>query len=86
MERRILNILIAIDQLLYVLLSLGKGYPDLTISAAVYLKARNGNRFYIVLQKIIDTLFLPFEEDHCLNSFISELTRKQVPESMRDDK
>ena len=86
MRERILNILIAIDQLLYVLLSLGKGYPDLTISAAVYLKARNGNRFYIVLQKIIDTLFLPFEEDHCLNSFISELTRKHVPESMRDDK
>lgn len=86
MRERILNILIAIDQLAYVLLSLGKGYPDLTISAAVYLKARNGNRFYQTLQKIIDIIFLPFEEDHCLNSFISELTRKHVPASMRDDK
>lgn len=86
MRRRILNILIAIDQLAYVLLSLGKGYPDLTISAAVYMKSRTGNRFYKTLEKIIDILFLPFEEDHCLNSFISELTRKHVPKNMRDDK
>ena len=33
-QQRILHILIAIDQLAWVLLTLGRGHPDETISAA----------------------------------------------------
>lgn len=34
MKQRALNLLIAIDQLAYVLLTLGAGHPDETLSAA----------------------------------------------------
>ncbi len=34
MKQRILNILIALDQLAYVLLTLGAGHPDETLSAS----------------------------------------------------
>ena len=34
MRRRLLNLLIALDQLVYVLLTLGHGSPDETMSAA----------------------------------------------------
>ena len=36
MKRRILHLLIALDQLAWVVLTLGKGYPDETISADVW--------------------------------------------------
>lgn len=36
MKRRILNLLIAIDQLAWVALTLGNGLPDETISAALW--------------------------------------------------
>ena len=36
MKQRILNLLIAIDQLAYVLLTLGAGHPDETLSAAAW--------------------------------------------------
>lgn len=84
MRKRILNILIALDQLLYVLLTLGKGYPDLTISAAMYYKARNGNKVAEFFRVIIDFLFWPIEKDHCFESFVSEVRRNHVPPEMRN--
>lgn len=36
MNRRILNLLIALDQLAWVILTLGNGMPDETISAALW--------------------------------------------------
>lgn len=83
MKKRILHLLIAIDQLAYVLLTLGKGYPDMTISAATYRSARSGNQFAKVLQIVIDALFWPIEEDHCLESFLSEVRRQHLPKDLR---
>ena len=42
MKQRILNLLIAIDQLLWVVLTLGKDHPDETISAAMWRMERQG--------------------------------------------
>lgn len=39
-SRRTLNLLIALDQLAYVLLTLGAGHPDETLSAAAYRTER----------------------------------------------
>jgi hypothetical protein len=36
MKQRLLNVLIAIDQLAWVVLTLGAGHPDETISAAAW--------------------------------------------------
>jgi len=83
MKKRILHILIALDQLAYVLLTLGKGYPDMTISAAAYRSSRSGNKFGKIAHKVIDILFLPIEEDHCLESFLSEVRGSHLPKDLR---
>ena len=83
MKKRILHILIALDQLIYVLLTLGKGYPDMTISAAAYRSSKSGNRLGQILHKFIDILFWPIEEDHCLESFLSEVRGKHLPPDIR---
>jgi len=44
MKQRLLNLAIAIDQLAWVVLTLGNGLPDETISAAVYRMERQGKR------------------------------------------
>lgn len=78
-KRRILNILIAIDQLAYVLLTIGHGSPDETISAAAYrlwLLDRLGGRLF---KPIIDTVFRPFQLNHCKYSYRAEMDRKHLP-------
>ena len=42
MKQRILNLLIALDQLAWVIITLGKGYPDETISAAAWRMEQQG--------------------------------------------
>ena len=79
MRRRLLNILIAIDQLVYVLLTMGHGSPDETLSAAAYrlwLRDQWGGRYF---KPAIDTLFLPIQRDHCKKSYRSELERRHLP-------
>jgi len=79
MRRRLLNILIAIDQLIYVLLTLGHGSPDETLSAAAYrlwlLDKLAGHCF----KPAIDLLFLPMERDHCRHAYLSEMDRRHLP-------
>jgi hypothetical protein len=79
MKRRLLNILIAIDQLLWVLFTLGHGEPDETISAAAYRMEQAGRLAGIVLRPIIDALFWPLQRQHCKMSFISEANGTQLP-------
>ena len=83
MKRRILNILIAIDQLAWVLLTLGRGHPDETISAAAWRMEQQGKVAGRVLRPLIDALFRPLEKDHCRLSFESEVLGKQLPSVYR---
>lgn len=79
MRRRLLNILIALDQLVYVLLTLGHGSPDETLSAAAYrlwLRDQWGGRYF---KPLIDLLFLPLERDHCKRSYRAEMERRHLP-------
>lgn len=83
MKRRLLNLLIAIDQLVYVLLTLGHGSPDETMSAAAYrlwLRDRIGGRYF---KPAIDLLFSPVERDHCEKSYRAEMERRQLPRGYR---
>ena len=43
MKQRLLNLLIAVDQLLWVVFTLGKGHPDETISAAAWRMEQQGS-------------------------------------------
>lgn len=84
MKRRILNVLIAIDQLLWVVLTLGDGSPDETISAAAWRMEQQGKLAGRVLRPLIDTLFRPLEQDHCRKSFKSEVYSAHLPAVYRD--
>ena len=79
MKTRFLNVLIAIDQLLWVLLTLGKGHPDETISAAAWRMEQQGKLAGRVMRPLIDLLFRPIEKDHCYRAWLSEVQRSQLP-------
>lgn len=77
------NVGIAVDQLVWVLLTLGSGYPDETLSAAMYRWERfaSGHRRVVgeIARPVIDFLVRPFGKDHCRLSYESEKYRKQLP-------
>jgi hypothetical protein len=70
---RFYQLLIAIDQCLNCLI--GSGYADETLSAYCY-------RQQDWRMKVIDAI-LWFDKDHCYNSYLSEIYRKQYPEAYR---
>lgn len=75
LKTRFLNVLIAVDQLLWVLVTLGKGYPDETISAALWRMEQQGKIAGRVFRPLIDLLFRPIEKDHCYQAWLSEFRR-----------
>lgn len=80
MNKRIKNILIAIDQLLLTLVSFGACGPDETLSAAAWRwEQYEGRQIGKILRPAIDFLASPFEQDHCQQSFMAELKRKHLP-------
>ena len=83
MRQRILNILIAIDQLAWVVLTLGKGYPDETISAAAWRMEQQGKIAGRVFRPMVDLLFRPIERDHCRKAWLSEVQRSQLPSAYK---
>lgn len=80
MKKRILNILIALDQLLFSLLTVGQ-YPSYhTISGFAYKWERSGSLIGKTFRFCIDLIFLSLRSDHCLESYLSEiLFEKRLP-------
>lgn len=77
MKRRILNLLISIDQLIYVVVTLGDGSPDETMSSAAWRLEQDGRLAGKLFRPVIDTLFW-FDKDHCQTSYESELIKAKV--------
>lgn len=73
MKRRILNLLIALDQLAHVVLTLGAASPDETISSAVWRLEQDGRLAGKILRPVIDWLFSPWGPDHCRLAYEAEL-------------
>ena len=78
MKRRILNLLIAIDQLAWVALTLGNGLPDETISAALWRMESQGKWAGKLFRPVVDALFF-FDQNHCLSAWQSEHNKQQLP-------
>lgn len=57
-----------------------KAFADLTLSANAWRWEQEGIRAWP--RKLIDTLFF-FQPDHCLSSYVYEIERRHLPESMR---
>lgn len=85
MKQRILNVLIALDQFLFCLATLGHSSPDETLSAAAWRWGQSGKRRGRVLRPLIDALFLPFERDHCQTAYLSELRGLHLPPEYQED-
>ena len=81
MKQRIKNLLIAVDQLVYVVITLGTGMPDETMSAAAYRMELAGKPAG-VFRPVIDAL-LWFDTDHCHQAYLSEIGKKQLPDEYR---
>lgn len=77
MKQRILNILIALDQLLWTLITLGKGKPDETISAALWRLESQGKIAGKLFRPVVDTLFW-FDKNHCQQSYLAEINREHL--------
>lgn len=78
------QLLIAIDQTLNVLIfffSKSGAFADETLSAHAFrLEMERGITWP---RKLIDTLLF-FDKDHCQESYLSEIERRQLPPSMRE--
>lgn len=71
MRQRAVNLLVALDQLVFCLLTLGGSDPDETISAAAYRLELAGRLQGRIFRPLIDRLFF-FDPDHCLKSYNAE--------------
>lgn len=72
MKQRILHFIIALDQLLFSVLTLGKYYPTRTVSAWAFESAKNGSMIGKAVKTMIDVLFKIFREDHCLDAYLEQ--------------
>ena len=75
-ERRIWNVLISIDQVVYVIVTLGAGNPDETLSSAAYRADKSGKIAGRIFRPIIDFLMKWREDQHCKNAFFAEMRTK----------
>ena len=82
MRQRILNILVAFDSLVLVLLTLGKAWPGETISSAAY-RAEIHGRFFGHARPEIDLMFAQLEDRHCYKSWFYAVSKANLPEDMR---
>ena len=85
MKQRLMHLAIAIDQLIYVLVTLGAGHPDETLSAAAWRTEQKGRLLGRIFRPVIDLLFRPFERDHCRKSFESERNGRHLPKEYVED-
>ena len=83
MKQRLLNLMIALDQLLYVLVTLGAGHPDETLSAAAWRTEQTGKLGGRIFRPVIDMLLWPIEREHCYRAYLAERHGAQTPKEYR---
>lgn len=72
MKARLLNILIALDKLVYQLITLGYGSMHDTISSAAYRMEQKGRLIGKLSRPVIDWVFSALgDEKHCFTSYIA---------------
>lgn len=73
MKRRVLNLLISLDQFILSLITLGGTHPDMTISGACYKYGMLYPKpLVIYCMYFVDGLFSLLETDHCKKSYENE--------------
>lgn len=77
--RHFKQIAIAIDQLINTLVG---GMADETVSARAW-RLKDSSRRWRYARVFIDALFF-WQSEHCYNSYLSEVERKQLPSEYRE--
>ena len=77
------DLLIALDQLAYILVTLCAGSPDETLSAAAWRTEQEGRILGRIFRPLIDLLARPWERDHCRTAFESERLQRHLPKEYR---
>ena len=75
---QLMQILIAIDQLLNTLIP--GGYADETLSARAHRMRVKGQPYWGWLARAINLLFF-WQEDHCQGAWLEETRRRQLPDA-----
>lgn len=82
LSRRLKNILLMLDQSIYVIITLGGGNPDETCSSAAW-RMETRNKFFGFFRVIIDLIFF-WDDNHCQESYLNEVARRDF-ELNRED-
>lgn len=85
MKRRILNILIALDQFLFCIFTLGHSKPIDTFSAAAWRLEQTGHWAGKLFRPAIDWMFRVFvrDKDHCRKAYENLMNGKYLPADIR---
>lgn len=75
----ILQVLISIDQLLNTIFG---GYADETLSARAWRAEQDGKILGRFFRPVFDFILF-FDPDHCYNSYLSEIAKRQFPRPYR---
>jgi len=77
-NRRIVNLMICVDQLAFSIITLGSSAPDETISSAAYRLEQQGRLAGRVFRPLIDGILF-FDPYHCRRAHEAELKGWQRP-------
>lgn len=86
-RQRLRHVLVAANQLILSLLTLGSAYPDETISSALWRMELSGRWQGRLFRPVVDFLWshiLRIESEHCYKSFVAAVRRRQIPPELRD--
>jgi hypothetical protein len=76
-KRRLFNFMIAVDQLVWNIITIGHSSPDETVSAGCWRMEQEGKWQGKLFRPIIDLVFYKIEKEHCRKAYLSEVMRTQ---------
>ena len=82
--QRLINILTCLDSLIFSIITLGKAYPNESISSAAYRGELDGKLMGMWFRPLIDGLFF-FDDNHCYESYLNVKEGRLLPESYREN-
>jgi len=78
--RHLHQIGVAVDQLVNTLFG---GWADESICSRIHRNAVKGYWYAVAAQWLLDLVFSPIKRNHCLESYLSEIKRSQLPPAFR---
>ena len=81
LKRRFYHFAVSLDQFIWVIATLGWGFPDETISSAAWRYEQKDHMFGRIARPLIDLIFF-WDKNHCQVSYETEMMRKHSPQPL----